>query len=158
MTQFKLLVILVFAVVHAGVATADDKPQMAIAGSYFLTQDDKFQRVITFEPGGGIFQVSDQQTLLGFSGGQGTWKQTGADTVSARVIDFSFDRKTGERIGPTVIKYDFKFSDKTFGKFQSVTGSFSGATYPVGDNPLRPAKKPFAKFSIGFKGERIGLE
>ena len=158
MHQFKVLVILMFAVVYSGAAAADDTQEMAIAGSYLLTQDDKFLRVITFEPGGGIFQVSDQQTLIGFSGGQGTWRQSAPDTVSARVIDFSFDKKTGKRIGPSVLTYEFKFSDQKSGKFQSVTGSFSGVTYPAGDNPLRPAKKPVTKFSIGFKGERIGVE
>lgn len=57
-----------------------------------------------------------------------------------------------------MMKYDFKFSDQKSGKFQSLTGSLSGTTYPVGDNPLRPKKKPVYNFSIGFKGERIGIE
>lgn len=95
MKQLKVLMVLTFAIVCAGAATADEKQEMAVTGSYLMTQDDNFQRVITFAPGGGLLQVSDQQTLLGFSSGQGTWKQTGPDTVSARVIDFTFDKKTG---------------------------------------------------------------
>ncbi len=35
---------------------------MAIEGTYLLIQNDKYQRVLSFDRGGNIAQVSDQQT------------------------------------------------------------------------------------------------
>ncbi|MDA7947525.1 MAG: hypothetical protein MPJ78_08605 [Hyphomicrobiaceae bacterium] len=158
MKQLQLCLCLLLGVTLAASAFADEKSETAIAGSYFITQDDKFQRVLTFEPGGAISQVSDQQTLLGFSSGQGSWKLTGPGTVKASVIDFSYDLKTGKRVGPGIINYEVKFTDERSGKYQSISGSFSGSVYPVGDNPLKPSKQPVYSFAIGFKGGRIGAE
>ncbi|MEM8743414.1 MAG: hypothetical protein AAGF14_02130 [Pseudomonadota bacterium] len=158
MKLLKAFALLAIVSLPAGGTVADEKGHAAIAGSYFVTQDDKFQRVLTLEPGGAVFQVSDQQTLLGFSNGQGSWKQTGPNTAKASVIDFSFHLKTGKRVGPGIINYDLTVADEKAGKFQSVSGTFAGSVYPVGDNPLKPSKEPVYTFSVSFKGERIAAE
>jgi hypothetical protein len=136
-------------------AAAADPFAMAIEGPYLLIQDDKYERVLSFDSGGTVAQVSDQQALIGFTGGQGAWAQAGADHATARVIDFSYAQDGGKPIGPSVTVYDLKFSDLAGGKYGKVGGSLSGKVYAKGQDPLHPTAPPVRTYSIPFTGERI---
>ena len=146
---------LLFATTCAVSVQAADEQAIAIEGTYLLLQDDKYQRVLSFDRGGNVSQISDQQTLVGFTVGRGAWEQTGPNTVRARVIDFAFDPKSGARLGPSLIVYDLTFANPESGRFQSVRGSYSGKVFAVGENPLEPAKAPIQSFGIGFNGQRV---
>ena len=150
-----ILSIVVVAAVVASDAAAADPFATAIEGPYLLIQDDKYERVLSFASGGTVAQVSDQQTLIGFTGGQGAWAQVGADHATARVVDFSYAQNGGKPIGPSVIVYDLKFSDLAGGKYGKVSGSLSGKSYATGQDPLHPTAAPIRTFEIGFKGQRI---
>lgn len=153
--KLTLLLCFLSPFIYAVSVRAADEQRVAIEGAYLLLQNDGFQRVLSFDRDGNVSQISDQQTLIGFTVGQGAWKQTGANKVTARVIDFAFDLKSGARLGPSLIVYVLKFTDPVSGQFQSVSGSFSGKVFPVGENPLAPSKAPIQSFEIGFMGHRI---
>ncbi len=85
-------------------------------------------------------------------------KQIGSNKIQARVIDFTFDLKSGKRIGPSLIIYELTFTDLELGHYQKISGSFSGKVFPVGENPLTPAKPANQSFAIGFKGERVSFK
>ncbi|MGE5146864.1 MAG: hypothetical protein ACM3N5_08950 [Candidatus Eiseniibacteriota bacterium] len=149
------LAIAVAIVMVAPSGIAADPFATAIEGPYLLIQNDNYQRVLSFDSGGAVAQVSDQQALIGFTGGQGAWTQIGADHVTARVIDFSEARDGGKAAGPSLTVYDLKFSGLSGGKYGKVTGSLSGKVYTKGQDPLHPTAPPIRTYSIGFKGERI---
>ncbi len=139
-------------------AGANDRVAIAFEGAYLLLQDDGFQRILSLDRGGIVSQVSDQQTLIGFSEGRGTWKQVGPDSIRARVIDFAFDPKDGTRAGPSVIDYELTFSDLRAGAYQTVTGSYAGKQYGTGVNPLDATEAPVRTYGVDFKGQRITLD
>ena len=147
---------LLCAVIYAGSTRAEEQA-IAIEGTYLLLQSDMYQRVLSFDRGGNVAQVSDQQTLIGFTVGRGAWKQTGKNTVQARVIDFAFDLTSGKRIGPSLITYNLTFTDLESGHYQKISGSYSGKVFPVGENPLAPKKPAIQSFGIEFKGKRVSL-
>lgn len=160
--------ILAFGVVMgaAGVggAKAADDFATAVAGAYFLIQDDEFQRILSFDQGGNVAQVSDKEASIGFTSGQGTWRRTGEDEVTATIIDFGFNIEDGSPSGPTVLVYVLAFADEVapgpddWGrerKFQSLRGTFSGKQYAVGQNPLAPTEPPTREFKNGLTGQRI---
>jgi hypothetical protein len=146
------------AVMHAESVHATDRQATAIEGTYLLIQDDGFQRVLSFDRGGNVSQVSDQQTLIGFTEGLGAWEQTSPNNVGARVVDFAFDLKSGRRLGSSLIIYELTFTDLEAGQYQRVGGSYSGKVFPVGENPLEPTKQPIQSFGVSFKGRRISFE
>jgi hypothetical protein len=146
-----------YVVIYAGSTQAQEQA-IAIEGTYLLLQSDKYQRVLSFDRGGNVAQVSDQQTLEGFTEGRGAWKQTGEHTVQAQVIDFAYDLKSGKRIGPSLIIYNLTFTDLESGHYQKITGSYSGKVFPVGENPLAPKKPAIQSFGIGFEGERLSFK
>jgi hypothetical protein len=145
------------AVIYAGSVWAAEQEAMAIEGTYLLRQDDNYLRVLSFDRGGNVAQTSDQQTLIGFTEGLGAWKEIGPDKFQARVIDFSFNPKSGKRIGPSLIIYDLSFTDLESGHYQKVSGSYSGKVFPAGENPIAPKKPAIQSFGIRFKGERVSL-
>ena len=149
-------VVVATAIASAGMAA--DPFATAIEGPYLLVQDDNFQRVLSFDSGGTVAQVSDQQALIGFTGGQGAWAQIGADHATARVVDFSYAHDGGKPLGPSVIVYDLTFSDLAGGKYGKVSGSLSGKAYAQGQDPLHPTAPPIRTFHIGFTGERIAAK
>ena len=153
-----MLSVVVVATAFAADGVAADPFAVAIEGPYFLTQSDNYQRVLSFDSGGAVAQVSDQQALIGFTGGQGAWTQVGADHATARVVDFSYARDGGKPIGPSIIVYDLKFSDLKGGKYGKVSGSLSGKEYAEGQDPLHPTAPPIRTFHIGFTGERIAAK
>lgn len=158
MKQLTLVLCFLCAVIYTGSVQAAEQQAMAIEGTYLLHQNDKYQRLLSFDRGGNVIQISDQQTLIGFTEGLGAWKQIGPNKIQARVIDFSFDPKSGKRIGPSLIVYNFTFTDLESRHYQKVSGSFSGKVFPLGENPLSPEKPATQSFGIGFKGERISFK
>jgi len=144
----------IVALSASGVRAADDLA-IAIEGSYLLIQDDEYQRVLAFDRGGTVSQVSEQQPLLGFTSGEGAWEQTGPDTVIARVVDFNFSLDDGKPTGTSLIVYTLTLSELVSGKYQQVTGTFAGKNFAVGQNPLNPAEPPAREFGMGFTGQRI---
>lgn len=149
-----ILCCILVAMTATGVRAADDLAR-AIEGSYLLIQDDEYQRVLSFDRGGTVSQVSEQQPLLGFTSGQGAWEQTGPDTVVARVIDFNFGLDDGKPTGASLIVYTLTFSEPLSGNYQQITGTYAGKNFAVGQNPLNPAEPPAREFGIGFTGQRI---
>ena len=151
---FSLLFCGVVALTATGARAADDVAT-AIEGAYLLIQDDEYQRVLSFDRGGTVSQVSEQQPLMGFTSGQGAWEQTGPETVVARVIDFNFGLDDGKPTGTSLLVYKLTFSDPVAGKFQQITGAYAGKNFAVGQNPLNPAEPPAREFGISFTGQRI---
>ena len=74
---------LVLAIALAAPAGATDRAAIAFEGAYLLLQDDGFQRVLSLDRSGNVSQVSDQQSVIGFSEGRGTWQQVGPDSIRA---------------------------------------------------------------------------
>jgi hypothetical protein len=158
MKRLALVLCVLVGTLGAKEGSAADPFATAIEGPYLLIQDDKFQRVLSFDSGGTVSQVSDQQSLLGFTTGQGAWRKIGADRAAARLIDFSYGIEGGNRIGPSVIVYDLTFSELKSGEYQKISGSVSGKVYPAGQDPLDPTTAPIRTFGIGFKGRRVTAE
>jgi hypothetical protein len=158
MKQLVSVLCFLCAVIYTGSVRAAEQQAMAIEGSYLLLQNDKYQRVLSFDHGGNVAQISDEQSLIGFTEGLGAWKQIGPNQIQAQVIDFSFDPKSGKRIGPSLIVYDLTFTDLKSGHYQKVNGSFSGKVFPLGENPLASEKPAIQSFAIGFKGERVSFK
>lgn len=153
--KLALFLCTVFAIAISVSTHATDRQAIAIEGTYLLKQDDGYQRVLSLDRGGNVSQVSDQQPLLGFTAGRGVWHASRPNGVVARVIDFSFNLKTGARMGPSLIVYELTFSDPELDGFQSVGGSLSGKVFPVGEDPLQPTKDPIQSFKIGLSGRRV---
>lgn len=155
LTSVLCFVLIVFT---AAEVRASDSAAISFEGAYLLIQDDGFQRMISLDRGGIVTQISDQEALIGFTNGRGIWKQTGPNTVTARVIDFSYDLKDGKPIGPALATYKLSFSEPSAGKFNKVSGSYAGEQFERGQNPLDPGKKPIRRYGIAFNGERIRLK
>ena len=158
MKRIAVLACLLLALVRIGDVAADDSAANAFEGAYLLIQDDKFQRILSLDRAGTITQVSDQEPLLGFTGGLGAWQQTGPESVRARVIDFSYEGEEGKPTGPALIIYDLTFSDLVNGKYQKVSGLYAGEQFAPGQDPLNPSEPPIRTFGIAFKGQRITAE
>ena len=136
-------------------AGASDRDALEIEGSYILYQEDRHQRVLSFDRSGNVVQASDLETVVGFTSGLGAWEQTGPDTATARVVNFNFNVNTGEPMGSAIVKYDLTFGDLVQGKYQTATGDISGGQYDIGQDPLTPTKNPYREFRITFEGKRI---
>jgi hypothetical protein len=149
------LVLFLLALAGSGGLAADEMAADAFAGAYLLVQHDGYQRIVTLGPGGTVSQVSDQESVLGFTGGRGAWQQTGPDKARARVIDFSYELADNARVGPSLIVYDLAFSDLVGGKYQKVSGRFAGKQFTTGQNPLTPSEPPIRTYGIAFQGQRI---
>lgn len=152
-----LVAILCFALIAVGAVevVADEDTRIPFEGSYLLTQDDGYHRIISIDGGGTASIVSNQQALIGFTTGQGAWEQTSSSTAVARIIDFSLDTKVGTPVGPSMATYQLTFSDKVDGKFTKVRGTYNGQQFAGGDNPLNPSKPAVRSYGIAFQGERI---
>lgn len=74
------------------------------------------------------------------------------------MIDFSYRPEDNAPVGPTLIIYEFAFSDLVSGKYLKVTGRFAGEQYANGQNPLNPTEPPMRTFGIAFQGQRIAAE
>lgn len=137
-----------------GVAVADDA-NVAIEGSYLLIQEDKYQRVLSLGSGGVALHAASEETVVGFTGGQGAWAQTGTGSANAKVVDFTYTLGDGKPIGPTVTRYELTFSDEESGQYQKVEGVFTGAQHAAGQNPLTTKEQPLRTFQVRFTGQRI---
>ena len=152
------LVLFLLALARSGGLAADEMGADAFAGAYLLVQHDGYQRIVTLGSDGIVTQVSDQEPVLGFTGGRGAWQQTGPDKARARVIDFSYELADNARVGPSLIVYDLDFADPVDGKYQKVSGRFAGKQFAVGQNPLTPSEPPIGTYGIAFQGQRITPE
>ena len=155
-SAFAISLFLLAGLVSPGQAT--DESALLYEGSYLVTQDDKYQRVITLDRSGTVSQIANLESVIGFTAGQGAWMETGTGTVKAQVIDFAFNKTDGSPIGPARIVYEFSFSEEAAGKYQVVTGSLSGQQFQTGENPLDKTAKPIGTFEVGFNGQRINAE
>jgi len=107
--------ILTLSAVAAG---ASDRDALEIEGSYVLYQADGYQRVLSFDRSGNVVQSSDLESAYGFTSGVGAWEQSGPDSAKARIVDFNFNRDTGQPTGPAITEYEFTFGDLVQGKYQ----------------------------------------
>lgn len=119
-------------------AIADDTRANTIEGAYLLLQDDGYQRILSFDVSGNVMPVSDQQPLIGFSSGQGTWKYVVDNKVVAKVIDFTFTPVKNKPTGPASIVYRITFSEPADGKYHKIEGNYVGENFDVDQNPLAP--------------------
>jgi hypothetical protein len=143
------------AAAMGGFARAAEDEAAKIAGSYLLHQSDGYFRILAFDSDGKVSQVSDQQQLYGFTAGQGTWSSGGGGMAAAHIIDFAFDRESGEAAGPSLIVYTLTFGEAVDGRYQTVTGSYAGKDFGAQVDPLDPSAKPVREFGIDFNGRRI---
>ncbi|MCP4383241.1 MAG: hypothetical protein GY798_17790 [Hyphomicrobiales bacterium] len=151
-------VALVTALIATVDAEATDREALAVEGTYFLIQDDGFQRVLSFDRGGNISQISDQETLIGFTTSTGAWARTDPEKAVATMISFNYDVYGSDTVGATAIRYEFTFSDMVDGKYQAISGSYAGKTYAEGQNPLRPSEAPVRTFGTAFAGSRVNAD
>ncbi len=155
MKALKLCLCLFLFALTVGAATATDQTAISMEGSYLLIQEDRYQRILSLDRGGVALQAAAQQSVIGFTGGQGAWEQTGPDTAVVKVLDFTFTFGDGKQIGPAVIQYKLTFSGKADGRYQKVEGVFDGAQHAVGQNALTTKEQPLRTFSVRFTGQRI---
>ena len=158
MKRLASVFLMFFAVAFPAEAGATDQSAIAIEGTYFLIQDDGFQRIISLDRGGAVSRVSDQQTVIGFTGGAGAWKEIAPGKAKATVIDFDFDQESGERLGTALTIYELTFGDPNNGRYRKVAGKYTGNQYAVGQNPLDPSGSPVRTFGVAFTGQRISVD
>ncbi len=139
----------------SGIAAADDDPATAMQGSYLLFQNDKYQRVLSLGAGGVAQQVSEEETVVGFTSGQGNWAATGTNTANVKIIDFTYNLGDGKPVGPTVTVFELRFADQANGKFQKVEGVFNGAQHARGQDVLTTESQPLRTYRVRFSGQRI---
>ncbi|MEX3010430.1 hypothetical protein [Hoeflea sp. TYP-13] len=130
----------------------------AIDGAYLLRQSDERQRVLSIEQGGTVSQISDQQNTVGFTSGLGTWTKTGPGSARASIVDFNHPENAADGQGAAMIVYDLTFSKPVDGKYQKVTGYFTGQAYNAGQNPQSPDEPHVRSFGTRFEGTRILAE
>jgi len=157
MKQLVSVLCFLYAVIYTGSVQAAEQQEMAIEDTYLLLQNDKYQRLLSFDRNGNVVQISDEQSLIGFTEGLGAWNKVGPNKIQARVIDFSFDPKSGKRIGPSLIVYNLTIADLESGHYRKISGSFYGKVFPLGENPLTSEKPAIQSFEIWFKGERVSF-
>ena len=138
-----------------GQQSGDRMFDQAASGVYLLTQKDGYLRLLTLRQDGTVSQVSPQQTILGFTAGEGAWHRTGETELTARIVDFDFDPRNGKPTGATLIHYVLTFSDLELSGFQKVAGQYSGKQYALGQNPLDPNAKAIRSFGVEFTGQRV---
>lgn len=119
--------------------------------------DSQRLRVVTLTKDGNFFSTSQQLFFLSFDEGQGTWKETGHNEITAVSIQMSYNSGTLRLIGASKIVYVLTFGDKENGRFQTVTGgTVSGDRFDIGQNPLNPDEPPISDFSVGIsEGQRV---
>ncbi len=141
----------------APVALAANSDSTAIDGTYLLVQANESQRVLALKPGGAVSLISQGQQVRGYTSGLGSWKMTGPDSARATILDFNDpEDKTGGD-GASRIVFDLTFSDEIDGRFQNVSGEYSGQAFAKGKNPLAEDSQPSRTFSTTFEGMRVGV-
>lgn len=150
------IAMLSFAATNVTGREANDRIfNLSVSGTYLLTQHDGYLRILTLSGDGAAFQLSPQEKLLGFSTGQGAWSRTGEDSVTARIIDFTFDRSDGKPTGVGDVSYELKFSEMGPSGYRRVIGAYAGKEFAYGQNPLAPQKTAVREFGVEFTGERV---
>ncbi|WP_136660951.1 hypothetical protein [Nitratireductor sp. XY-223] len=149
---------LVAALAIPTAALAVESDSSTIDGAYLLRQSDEHQRVLTFESGGTVSQISDQQNAVGYTSGLGSWTKTGPGSVTASIVDFNQPDPVDSGHGPSMIVFDLTFSNPVDGSYQYVSGTFSGEAFATGQDPLKPSEAPVRSFGTNFEGTRIVAE
>lgn len=150
-----LCVCLLAVSLTGGSAFAEEVSSQAMEGSYLLLEDNGYQRVISLGPGGIARQVSAEQTVVGFTAGQGAWKATGTDSAKVRIVDFTYNTGDGKPIGPSVAVFELRFADQKDGLFQRLSGLLDGAQHATGQNVLSSDVQPLRTYRTRFSGQRI---
>lgn len=135
----------------------DDAFAKAVEGTYILFQKDEFRRALSLFRGGIVSQVSEQERLLGYSSGLGSWIRKGADQIGARVIDFEFDLDDGTPTGVALVDFDITFSQEALTQFQALSGTLTVRAYATGQNPLDPSEAPTRAYNEALTGSRVAV-
>lgn len=137
----------------------DDDFAEAVAGSYFLLQSVGSKRTITLTTDETFFSVSSEQNNFGFTDGQGAWKRSGDQEVTAKMLDFDFNLMTGVATGVTAVDFVITFADEEDEKFQTCTGTLQARQFAFDQNPLDPNETPINVFDPDtFTCQRITID
>ena len=151
------MVVFLFIGTTAHSQSTDDSAQK-FQGAYLVTQSNDVQRVLAFAMGGTVSMVGAGEQRGGYTSGLGNWRQSSPNQVVARIVNFNFDRESGAPIGAALNVYTLEFDELEDGRFQSVSGSFAGQQFEMGQNPLDPAADPVRTFGRDVSGKRIAGE
>ena len=153
----KWLISVVCLVLATGLTTAraDDRMAIAVEGAYLLAFENDFRRVLSFTRGGTVSEVGSGEQHRSYTSGLGAWEQTGPNQVVARIVDFNFDRDSGAPTGTGLKVYTLTFEGLENGRFEGLSGSFSGQQFAFGQDPLNPTEPPVRSFGRAFTGQRI---
>ncbi|MFL6192569.1 MAG: hypothetical protein ACJ75H_00250 [Thermoanaerobaculia bacterium] len=157
MKHASLLSILALLTVGAGAAAAE-----GFSGTYTATLPERAEILQLHRDGTAEITLSDQVTAgaggFTFSDSFGSWKVTGARTLSARFVNLNFD-VTGPPTytGIAVVDYTFQFAPD----LSSFAASCEGKIYPTGQDPFAPGATPVVQFDCaylnGFLYKRVPL-
>jgi len=130
----------------AGIAAADD-----FAGTYMATLPNRAEILQLHRDGTASITLSDQVTAgaggFTFSDSFGSWKVTGARTLTARFVNLNFDvTGTPAYTGAAVVDYSFQFAPT----FQTFSASCQGKIYPTGQDPFAPGATPYVEFDCSY--------
>lgn len=145
------------ALAAAPVATAVASDSTSIDGTYLLVQANSSQRILALQPGGTASLVSQGQQVRGYTSGLGAWEMTGPDSARATIIDFNDPAFEPEANGASQLVFDLTFTGEADGRFQNVSGQFTGMAFAKGDNPLAKDSQPVRSFGTSFEGMRVGV-
>lgn len=149
--------VLATALAAAPVAMAATNDSTSVDGTYLLVQTNDSQRVLALKPGGTASLVSQGQQVRGYTSGLGAWEMTGPDSARATIIDFNDPAFEPDADGASQLVFDLTFTGEADGRFQNVSGQFSGKAFAKGDNPLAKDSQPVRSFGTSFEGMRIGI-
>lgn len=158
MTRIALVLCLVLGMLGTGEALADGTFARRVEGAYFAIQQDGLQRVLSLDRGGNISVTAQEQSIFGFTAGEGAWQRTGPNEATATVIDFDFDPTDGAPTGATRTVLVITFSKLESGQFQELFVDTNGAAFAPGVNPLHPEEPPTDIFAGILTGERINVD
>ncbi len=134
------------------------------SGTYIATLPERAEILQLHRDGTAEITLSDQVTSgaggFTFSDSFGSWKITGARTLTARFVNLNFD-VTGPAAtysGAAVVDYTLQFA----GNFRTFHASCSGRIYPTGSDPFAPGSVPVTTFDCayldGFSYRRVPLD
>ena len=159
----RLLAILAPLALSASLAAAEPHGGSGFAGTYIATLPERAEILQLHRDGTAEITLSDQVTAgaggFTFSDSFGSWKSTGARTLTARFVNLNFD-VTGipAYTGAAVVDYTLRFAPR----FQTFTASCHGKIYPTGQDPFAPGSTPYVEFDCayldGYLYKRVPLQ
>jgi hypothetical protein len=149
-----------------GLNVASAEPPAAagdFSGTYMATLPYRAEILQLHRDGTAEITLSDQVTSgaggFTFSDSFGSWKISGARTLSARFVNLNFD-VTGPPAytGAAVVDYIFQFGPA----LRSFTASCRGRIYATGQDPFAPGATPITEFDCsylnGYLYQRVPLD